>query len=140
MKNKFMKKLAILCSVAVLTCSSASVSAASAEPEVPAVMETVQVEAASATAMKLDANSLEKTWSKVIKAQKFIKKTTNTKKLQNYLIIQKKHLDIRDIWAFHLHQAGTHSLQKKCFRQRREAVTMMRQPLLFLQDVPQGFR
>lgn len=45
MKNKFMKKLAILCSVAVLTCSSASVSAASAESEVPAVMETVQVEA-----------------------------------------------------------------------------------------------
>ena len=139
MKNKFMKKLAILCSVAVLTCSSASVSAASAESEVPAVMETVQVEAASATAMKLDA-TLKKNLDKVIKAQKFTKKTTNTKKLQKLFNYTKKHLDIRDIWAFHLHQAGTHSLQKKCFRQRREAVTMMRQPLLFLQDVPQGFR
>ena len=64
MKNKFMKKLAILCSVAVLTCSSASVSAASAESEVPAVMETVQVEAASATAMKLDA-TLKKNLDKV---------------------------------------------------------------------------
>lgn len=41
-------------------------------------------------------------------------------------------MDIRDIWAFHLHQAGTHSLQKKCFRQRREAVTMMLAAFAFL--------
>ena len=89
MKNKFMKKLAILCSVAVLTCSSASVSAASAESEVPAVMETVQVEVASATAMKLDA-TLKKNLDKVIKAQKFTKKTTDTKKLQKLFNYTKK--------------------------------------------------
>lgn len=82
MKNKFMKKLAVLFTAATLACSSAPAYAA-----VPAVTETVQVEAATATKLN---TTLKKELDKVIKAQKFTSKTTDKQKLQKLFNYTKK--------------------------------------------------
>lgn len=83
MKNKLMKKLIVVCSAVTLTCSSAPVYAT------PAVVKTVQAEAATATTKKLDA-TLKKNLDKIIKAQKFTKTTTDKQKLQKLFNYTKK--------------------------------------------------
>lgn len=83
MKNKLMKKLAVLCTAATLACSSAPVYA------IPTATETIQVENATATAKKLDT-TLKKNLDKVIKAQKFTKTTTSKQKLQKLFNYTKK--------------------------------------------------
>lgn len=82
MKNKFMKKLTVFFTAATLACSSAPAYAA-----VPAVEETVQVEAATATKLN---TTLKKALDKVIKAQKFTTNTTDKQKLQKLFNYTKK--------------------------------------------------
>ena len=83
MKNKFMKKLTVLCTAATLACGSAP-----AYATVPAVTETVQAEAATAkNSDKALTKSFAKALDKVIKTQKFTAKTTDKQKLQKLLIV-----------------------------------------------------
>ena len=134
MKNKFMKKLTVLCTAATLACSSAPAT-------VPAVTETVQAEAATAkSSAKVLTKSFAKALDKVIKTQKFTAKTTDKQKLQKLFNYTKKLSDIRDTWVeFRQHLAGTVNLHRKCLKQKLEAAIMTLLHLPTLQDVQPDF-
>ena len=132
MKNKFMKKLTVLCTAATLACSSAPAT-------VPAVTETVQAEAATAkSSAKVLTKSFAKALDKVIKTQKFTAKTTDKQKLQKLFNYTKKAFGYT--WVeFRQHLAGTVNLHRKCLKQKLEAAIMTLPYLPTLQDVQPDF-
>lgn len=137
MKKTIFKKLMVLCTSAALAFGTVPAGAADVVPQAVTV-ETVSAQAAKPGKNLKDKN-LAKSLDKVIKTQKFTKKTTDKQKLQKLFNYTKKLTSIHVIWGFLLQKAGMPSLQRKLWPQRRQVATMMQLPLLILPDAQQDF-
>ena len=127
MKKTIFKKLMVICTSAALAFGTVPAGAADVVPQAVTV-ETVSAQAAK-PGKNLKDKALAKLLDKVIKAQKFTKKTTDRQKLQKLFNYTKKAYKYKRYMGW----------QRKLCLQSRQAANMMQLPLLILPDVQQDF-